>query len=159
MGEISAPWDRSTPSHKFTHKVKVYDLEFLFDTYFDKAKMGLKWISYVEPEKKTNYVIKTTGIKPATFTDANFRLKNCNSKIALDQLNVRHSSAEQDTTPVDLIEEAKKAAKEAITASKKAEVAANEAKMAAKRTIKAIKNLKRKSEEKDCKKHNEKFFE
>jgi hypothetical protein len=31
--------------------------------------------------------------------------------------------------------------------------------MAAKRTIKAIKNLKRKSEEKDCKKHNEKFFD
>ena len=72
---------------------------------------------------------------------------------------VRHSSAEQDTTPVDLIEEAKKAAKEAITAAKKAEVAAKEAKIAAKKTIKAIKNLKRKSEEKDCKKHNEKFFE
>ena len=77
----------------------------------------------------------------------------------MDQLKVRNSSAEQDTTPVDLIEEAKKAAKEAITASKKAEVAAKEAKMAAKRTIRAIKNLKRKSEEKDCKKHNEKFFE
>jgi hypothetical protein len=60
LGEISPPWDRSTPSHKFTHKVTVYDIVFLFDTYFDKATKGLKWISYVEPDTKKNYVIKTT---------------------------------------------------------------------------------------------------
>ena len=63
MGEISPPWDKSTPSYKFTHKVSVYDIEFLFDTYFDKATKGLKWINYVEPDKKkTNYVIKLTSL-------------------------------------------------------------------------------------------------
>jgi hypothetical protein len=159
LGEISAPWDQLTPSYKFTSKDTVFNQDYRMESYFEQATKGLKWISYVDSDTKKQFVVSfgKTGLSPATFTDADFKLTGCSPQIALNQLKLRESPPESEPvppTPVDAVEEAKQAAQEARTASKKAKEAAKEAKRAAKRAIRAVKNLKRKSSEKDRKKNN-----
>jgi hypothetical protein len=79
LGQISAPWDRSSPAHKFTSKDTVYDHDFEAETYYEPSTMALKWISFLQTDTKKHFVVGIAkgGLQPTTFTDADFELVGC----------------------------------------------------------------------------------
>jgi hypothetical protein len=79
LGEISPPWDRLTPSYKFSSQEQVDNITYSAETYFEKASKALKWVSYRDNDVNKQFVIALgkNGLIPATFSDSDFKLQGC----------------------------------------------------------------------------------
>lgn len=79
MGQISAHWDKSSPTHKFTSKDTVNGNSFEGEIYYEQSTMALKWVSFIQTENKKHFIVGLSkgGLEPATFTDADFELVGC----------------------------------------------------------------------------------
>ena len=84
LGQISAPWDKSSPTHKFISKDTVNGNVFEGETYYEQSTMALKWISFLQTETKKHFVVGLSqgGLQPATFTDADFELVGCSPDVS-----------------------------------------------------------------------------
>jgi hypothetical protein len=79
LGQIYAPWDKSSPTHKFTSRDTVNDHDLEAETYYEQSNMALKWISFLQTDTKKHFVVGIAkgGLQPTTFTDADFELVGC----------------------------------------------------------------------------------
>jgi len=142
LGEISPAWDQLTPLYKFSSKEQVDSVDYKAEGYFEKATKALKWVSYADNQLNKQFVVALGkgGLLPATFTDADFKLSGCNPQVAAAQLIAKKALPESNE-PVDLKEEARKAADEANAAAEKAMEAAKIARKAAIKALEALKNI------------------